>query len=62
MINNEEIVLEEDIEKHNELNSKLFDNENNLKENIKERILKIVKFFMQEAKEENIIFSVRDVL
>lgn len=62
MINKEEIVLEENIEKHNELNSKLFDNENNLKEDIKERILKIVRFFMQEAKEENIIFSVKDIL
>lgn len=62
MINTKEIILDEDIEKHDVLNSKIFNKENNLDENVKERILKIVKFFMQEAKEEGIVFSVKDIL
>lgn len=51
--------IEEDIEKHDELNPALFEN-NELKSEVKEALQKIVDTFVEELKEDGINLSVKD--
>lgn len=53
--------LEEDIEKHEELNPKLFDG-NELKPEVKEAIIKIADEFVKELGEDGITFALKDVV
>ena len=53
--------LEEDIEKHGELNPVLFEN-NKLKPEIREKCLEIVDVFLEDFKENNISFDVKDII
>lgn len=54
--------LEEGIEVHDTLNPKLFDENNNLKDEIVEKINLIVDTFVDILKENNINIDVRDIL
>ena len=53
--------LNEDIEKHNELNPKLFIN-NKLQPEVKEKILEIADKFIENLKEDNIELDVKDIV
>jgi len=53
--------LEEDIEKHDTLNPVLFDGEE-LKPEVKEAIQKIVDTFIEELKEDEINFNLKDIV
>ena len=53
--------LEEDIEKHDTLNPKLFDGEE-LKPEVKETIENVVDLFIQELEEEGVRFDLKDIL
>ena len=53
--------LKEDIEKHEELNPKLFDGKV-LKEDVRNRILEIVKIFLQDLAEDEIKIKVNDII
>jgi len=53
--------LEEDIEKHDTLNPKLFDN-NELKPEVKEALLKVVDAFVEDLKDSEIDIKVKDVV
>ena len=55
------IDIEEDIEKHNELNPILFE-KNKLKNEIKEKCLEIVDTFLEDFEENNIEFKVKDII
>lgn len=57
----EEGSLEEDIEKHDTLNSKLFDGEE-LKPEVKETVEKIAQTFVNELKESDITFDLKDIV
>lgn len=56
------IEINETIEKHDTLNPLLFDENNNLKDNIKEAIEKIVATFIDEIKEDGIKFELKDIV
>jgi hypothetical protein len=53
--------LQENIEKHTELNPLLFEN-NKLKDEIREKCLEIVEVFLEDFKENNIDFIVKDII
>lgn len=55
------IVIEEDIEKHDELNPVLFE-DNKLKEDVREAIQKIVTTFIDELSEEEIAILLKDII
>ena len=54
------IVLDENLELHQELNSKLFDKDNFLKEDVREHLIDIAEVFIEDLKENNIPLKVRD--
>ena len=58
----ENLGLEEDIEKHNTLNPKLFDENDELKSEIKEAIEKIVNQFVEDLKTDGVKIEVKDVI
>lgn len=57
----EEIEIDEDIEKHETLNSKLFDG-NELKPEVAKKILEIVQAFTEDLEEDGIALIVKDVV
>lgn len=58
---NVEKSLIEDIEKHDELNPKLWDESGNLKPEVREKILEIAKEFTDGLKEDGIKFDLKDI-
>ena len=54
--------LEEDIEKHDELNPILFDENNKLKPEIKEKIFEIVDEFLLDFEENEVELKVKDII
>ena len=54
--------LEEDIEKHDQLNPKLFDEGNKLKPEVREKIFEIVKEFTDGLTQDNIKFDISDII
>lgn len=54
--------LEEDIEKHEILNPKLWNKDTTLKSEVKDKILEIVKEFENSLAEDNIKFNVKDII
>lgn len=60
--NEENDGLDEDIEKHNTLNPLLFDENDELKLEIKEAIEKIVNQFIEDLKEDGIKINLKDVI
>ena len=54
------IMLDENLELHQELNSKLFDKDNFLKEDVREHLIDIAEVFIEDLKENNIPLKVRD--
>ena len=60
-INNED-GLDEDIEKHDTLNPLLFDENDELKPEIKKAIIKIVNHFIESLKEDGIKINLKDVI
>ena len=58
---NVEKSLIEDIEKHEELNPKLWDESGNLKPEVREKILEIAKEFTDGLKEDGIKFDLKDI-
>lgn len=58
---NLEKSLIEDIEKHDELNPKLWDESGNLKPEVREKILEIAKEFTDGLKEDGIKFDLKDI-
>jgi hypothetical protein len=57
-----EEVVEEDIEKHDELNPALFDEEAKLRPEVKEKINEIVDEFLKEFAEVEVILEVQDII
>ena len=53
--------LEEDIEKHDQLNPKLWDEDNQLKKEVREKILEIVDRFLEQLEEDEIKIEVEDI-
>lgn len=53
--------IDEDIEKHDELNPKLFDGEE-LKEEVKKALLKVVDAFVEDLKESDVDIKVKDAV
>ena len=53
--------IREDIEKHDELNPKLWDESSNLKPEVREKILEIAKEFTDGLKEDGIKFDLKDI-
>lgn len=53
--------LDEDIEKHDELNPALFDGEE-LKPEVKEKVIEIVDTFIKELREDDIKFNLKDII
>lgn len=53
--------MEEDIEKHDELNPKLFEG-NNLKEDVKNALLDIVNAFVEDLKENEVDIKIKDAV
>ena len=58
----ETLDLEEDIEKHDTLNPKLFDENNELREDVREAIENIVQEFLQELATDGVKFSLKDII
>lgn len=58
----DETALEEDIEKHDTLNPKLWNSDNTLKREVKEKVLDIVNEFEDGLKEDGIKFVVDDII
>lgn len=54
--------IEEKIEKHDTLNPKLFGSDNKLKPEVKDKILEIVNFFINNLQEDGIKFDLADVV
>ena len=54
--------LEEDIEKHDTLNPALFDENDELKPDIKEAIIKIVNQFIEDLSADGVKFSLKDII
>lgn len=59
--NPEEDMLEA-VEKHDTLNPKLWDEDNNLKPEVREKILEIVKEFTDTLEEDEIKFKIKDIV
>lgn len=59
--NEEEQVVNEDIEKHDNLNPKLFDENNHLKPEVHDKIIEIVNEFINGLKEDGIKINVKDI-
>ena len=55
-------LLDEDIEKHEELNPKLFDENEELNTEVKETIEKIVDTFIKELHEDGVKFNLKDII
>lgn len=53
--------LEEDIEKHESLNPKLFDKDNFLLNDVREKLLEIANFFLDTLAEDEIKFELKDI-
>ena len=53
--------IREDIEKHDALNPKLWDENGNLKPEVREKILEIAKEFTDGLKEDGIKFDLKDI-
>ena len=53
--------IREDIEKHDELNPKLWDESGSLKPEVREKILEIAKEFTDGLKEDGIKFDLKDI-
>lgn len=53
--------VQEDIEKHDALNPLLFTIENTLREDVEKKIREIADFFVKEAKEYEIPFTLKDI-
>ena len=53
--------LEEDIEKHDTLNPKLWNSDNTLKKEVREAILRIVDDFVSKLKEDEIKLELKDI-
>lgn len=53
--------LDEDIEKHNQLNPKLWDENSQLKKEVREKILEIVDKFLEQLKDDEIKIEVEDI-
>jgi hypothetical protein len=60
--NNADIKLNEAVEKHNTLNSKLFTKEALLKDKVRDKMLEIVDEFLEDLKEQEIKIKVDDIL
>ena len=58
----DEEVMEEDIEVHNELNPKLFDENNLLKNEVREKIEQIVTEFCEQLAEDEIKIAIDDII
>lgn len=54
------IMLDENLELHQELNSKLFDKDNFLREDVRDHLIDIAEVFIEDLKENNIPLKVRD--
>lgn len=61
-IKKQKFELEEDIEKHDELNPVLFDENNNLKPEIKEKVFEIVDEFLREFEKNEVELKVKDII
>lgn len=48
------IMLDENLELHQELNSKLFDKDNFLREDVRDHLIDIAEVFIEDLKENNI--------
>ena len=57
-VKKQKFELEEDIEKHDELNPILFDENNKLKPEIKEKVFEIVDEFLREFEENEVELKV----
>ncbi len=55
-------AIEEAIEKHNELNPLLWNEDNSLKEEVKEKLLEIVNTFITDLQEDEVKINVDDVI
>lgn len=53
--------LEEDIEKHDELNQKLFDGDE-LRQDVKDKVVEIANAFVDELKTDGITFNLKDIV
>lgn len=60
-VNSIDESLNEGIEKHNELNPKLWNKDNTLKAEVKEKIMQIVDDFCKSLSEDEIKFNLKDV-
>ena len=54
--------LEEDIEKHDTLNPLLFDENDELRDDVKEAIIKIVNQFIEDLSADGVKFSLKDII
>lgn len=54
--------LEEDIEKHDTLNPLLFDENDELRDDVKEAIIKIVNQFIEDLAADGVKFSLKDII
>ena len=54
--------IEEDIEKHDTLNPKLFDEDNHLKPEVRDKMLEIVDDFVDGLKEDGVDINVKDII
>ena len=54
--------LEEDIEKHDTLNPLLFDKNDELRDDVKEAIIKIVNQFIEDLSADGVKFSLKDII
>ena len=61
-VKNNKQDLEEKVEKHETLNPKLFDEANNLKPEVREKILAIAKEFTDSLAEDNIKINIKDIV
>lgn len=59
LVSNED--LQEDIEKHNQLNPKLWDEDKVLRDEVREKILEITDKFLEQLKEDEIKIEVEDI-
>lgn len=55
-------LLTENIEKHDELNPKLWNEDGSLKEEVHDKILEIANSFMEDLKQDGIKFDLKDII
>lgn len=53
--------LDEDIEKHDKLNPKLFDSDNLLYKDVRDKLIEIAEYFIDTLKDDNIKFNLKDL-